>query len=472
VNELAEQLTKRMVASAARHTDTLSAEASTSLLSWLTNGTQPREDAWMTLTAALDGKDSPLLRAALSHPSRLIRERAWRRANLPYEVTLELLREERVPAVRIAAVFAHDPDPTDVMSLLPSLDYIASEAVIAHGGQNPERLPLALWGIALRHLSPSKPAPRERECLGLALDWEDLNRQTLADPHLPARVRLLAACSRAADSDLIGALLEALRGRGPSFDWQLRELTDVLIERDDLPSPTYGYLLELVRADGMSSTGALRTRERLIDRRMEAGCTAPAMADRLAGCRTEDELLAVADSVPSQVWEGKEYWRSLTGSQHAGARVYALVRTMSSLRHADVYSTMPEGWDVWQDAGLAIDMLSDQMVSGPVLLALTGPALVRLKEQLLTGAVRPTGTLWRLVKDWFGDEAELARLVPVREFADARPGSAALADAVSALLLPAATDPVGQGMLESFTEADQRLTAGEAADLYAAATLA
>jgi hypothetical protein len=478
MGDLTAQVLQAMLVPVAQTSSTVDPKTAATLLEWL--GHDEATFAWKKVVKNLQPTDSVLLRAALTHQDEEVRFAAWSRAQLPSEVALDLLRAEVSTRVRVAAVFANDFDEATVSDLLadadfdaPSMDLSsAATAVMEVGGQHPHRLPVRWWLKALRLLTGDVAVPSQRNVLKGAFGWDVLAERALADEMLPVRVRMVAAATESAPADLLERMLVSVASQDAEPNPVLAGLFEVVPARSDVSVETLRALRVLLERDPELTQREKRARLDVLDRRLAAGCAPADIAAQVAEAACEEDLLAVADRLPAASWSGPEYWRLLTASDLAGSRVYRLVRELSQLRHADVYRTMPAGFNPWEDDfELAVHMLADRKISFQVAQLLDWDTLGRLQDEIVSGRLRPNFSLWAAVPQWGGDIDLLARHVQVRAFAKAVVASSELKDAVTRLLAPTVCDPAGREVLEVMVAADSDTKVGAVVDMFAAASV-
>jgi hypothetical protein len=458
-----DQLFTRTVRAAAQSASTLDEHTTALLLGWLSDTGQDRRTQWRDLVTSLDGNDSPLMRAALSHPDVHIRKTAWRRAKFDPADMLEVLRAEPDHGVVVDAVMAHDFAEADVLDLIPTMNAYVEQALRTCDVTNPHRLPLELWSRYLRSMGDRDGYTRRENLEQAALRWLPLARLVVTDDRCAPCTRFAAAACEGITATDIEDMLVSVAAVVTEPQHGVALLGRNLADRDDISTRSFELLKELTELD--NGADAAR-RAGVLDRRILFGRPVQVAKEQTDQAQSEDDLFDVVASVPAQCWEGPEFYRLLAANRHAGTRTYRFVRRHAGLGHAEMLPMMHPRWCAWADIELAFEIMADPKAANHIEGTIY-KARGQVRAAIIDGSLMPPPEMWKRVRLWDGEYEQLARQVPVLAVADGHVADETVVAHATQLLLPALSNDVGRRLLDDM--ADRTVTAGDFMDVYAAA---
>jgi hypothetical protein len=474
-----DKLYQQLACHAARLPEMTDAAAMAAVVAWLATRPASPDGQWFDVASALNGQDSPILRAALAHPEEPIRIRAFRAARLDTDTLMGLLRAEPSHRVRVEAVLAHDLGDDHVLELISDMTEDVVSAIELNNVPDPSRLPPTLWGKYVAALDPELPYSN-RPTLSAAADWLPLAHAALRCQTCPTELRLAAAMCEGVTPAEFAQLVEDLHAGSRAPGGQdaeaspravrgvSRYVVEWVTDRDDVTDRTLELLIDLnpPQTPGWDTiTDAFRYR-------LLTGLPARKVRAAVRATDNEDELMELAGTFATRCWQLEEFRKPWMRSEHAGARMYRLIRQHSGLTHQEALEQMRASWNPWEDRTLAVEMLTtEDWWASDVLARMDDTDRAGLRDDICDDLTPPLPVqVWKSIREWAGREEELAWRVPVQVALQGM-GSTSVAGYASAALAPMLATAVGRLILDGLEGTDDTVTTvGDIRAMFDAAT--
>jgi hypothetical protein len=474
-----DKLYLQLACHAARLPETTDDDTMNAVVDWLNTTHDNPAFPWGNVSNSLNGQDSPIMRAALAHHDDAVRIRAFRRARLSTGTLMGLLRAEASERVRVAAVLAHDLSEDHVHELIPDMTWEVVHAIECDNVPDPSRLPAVLWEEYVAALDPML-SYSNRPTLKAAADWLPLARAALRCQTCPAELRLAAAMCEGVTAAEFAQLVEELHAGARQHETQQdasgtrgvrgvsRDVIEWVTNRADVTDRTLELLIDL----NPPETQGWDTVITAIQYRLFTGHPGREVRAAVRAVDNEDELMALAGTFAPRCWELEEFRKPWVRSEHAGARMYRLIRQHSGLTHEEAFEQMRGSWNPWEDRTLAVEMMTtEDWWARDVLDRMGTGDRAGLRDDICADLTPPLPALvWRSIREWDGREEELASRVPF-SLALQGLGSSTVAGYAAAALAPLLTTAVGRLIVDGLEGSDDTVTTvGDIVRMFEAAT--